>query len=249
MKNYATTPLNFFELIKQSFGSYNTVFKHTWPLVVLTAILSLLNSMFWHVNPYVATAILVLMALLIIFIYAMVLFSAHHALKGQPITMAAAFDLAKKRYLPLLGGYVILAAIVILLFLITFGFFSLTDLPRIGGLFNILAVLAVVFTVFVIYLLFFVFPLIALDNKPVWKSFDTSVRLVWGSWWRVFGVLLIVHLLIVIVSLLGTMLIPSRAIWILAIWNAIVSFIFYPLVIGTLLTLFHDLKLRHPNVR
>ena len=99
-----------------------------------------------------------------------------------------------------------------------------------------------------IFLFYFALPLIVLEKNGVFKSFENSVKLVWGSWWFTFGILLIVHFVVIAIGLLVTSIIPSRDIIILALWNFIFSIFAYPLIISTTLTLLHHLKLRHPNV-
>lgn len=248
MTTYATAPLNFFQLLKKCFSSYPIVFKAIWQWVLLLAALNFISTVAIKFNPYVGWAMLILVLLVNAFIFAAVLSLAHNALSGNRATHKEAIAVAKNRYLPLLGGYILFLALAVVLGIIDFSVVALGNAMNLKFLFVILGAIVVLFSLFIIFLLYFALPLIVLEKHTVFKSFENSAKLVWKHWWLVFGILLIMHIIVVGVGIFGSGILPTHDIVVLGVWNFIVQLIFAPLMIATILTILHDLKLRNPQV-
>jgi hypothetical protein len=247
MFKFSKTPLDFFGLIKNSFAAYSTVVRTSWQLILLSAVLSLISTAAMKLNFYVGCAISVLVMLAIIFLYAVVVHMSYSALSVGESSRKNSMAIAKKRYLPLLGGYVVMLGIIVLLAAVSGGIYLLSGLFNILPLTLILTAIPVLFSIFVIYVVIFALPLIILEPEKVFKSYENSVNLVWGNWWQTFGVLLALHILVICIALFGVAFIPSRDVISLGIWNFIFQIVLYPLIIATVLTLLHDLQLRYRN--
>ncbi len=234
-------PLPFLLAVKEVALFYVHVFKYIFGLVVLAALVQAIVSLVMPGNPTIGAVVALFGSIVSLFFYAWILYRADSVLMGRPETTKDALEVAKKRFLNLIGllGLYILLAIVLLLF--GFGMQMLGKVLHIEFLF---AFITVCLVVFIFTLLAFTMPAIILDQIPVLKSFEYSTRLVWRHWWRTFGVILIYLIPVVLLSL-GVLLLPTRNILIMTAYEFIYHIITYPIMISVILILYHDLKARH----
>lgn len=233
-------PLPFFVAVKEIALFYVHVFRYILGLVVLGALVQALVSLLMPQNPTVGIAISIFASLVSMFFYAWILYRAESVLMNRPETIKDALHVAKKRFLPLIG--VLAVYVVLVVALVLFGF-GMQYLGKLLHLTLFLTVISLAITIFIFTLLAFSMPTVILDSMPVFKSFEHSIRLVWGNWWRTFGIITIFIIPIVFLSLL-VLLTPFRDIVSLTIYEFIYHIITYPLMVSLILVLYHDLKTR-----
>lgn len=248
MPIYAAAPQGFFRLLRDSFAGFDKVLKSIWYLILISACLGLIGAEVFKLNHHIGIAVFVLIFFVFTFIYAIVLYRSDGVLAAKPVSMREAISVAKKRYLRLLGAYIVMMVIITILAAVDFGVWALTDALKIQFLEILLTGIVGLLTIFVVYLVVFAIPLIVLGNHGVFKSYEDSIKLVWGNWWRVFGILLIIYFVLIAVALLGAQLVHLNMPVIMIIWHFIYHFISYPLVISATLVLLHDLRMRKPTV-
>lgn len=262
MTTYATTPQSFFSLLGECIANYSKVFKPVWRWVLLAVALSLIGSFLIKFNPYVGWAVYVLVLLANLFIFGVMLHLSHTALLGNVPNTQESLTVAKKRYLSLLGVYLIFVLVSVLLGFVDYAIFSLGNLVNLKIVFTILGIVAGLITLLVIFLLFFAFPIVILEKLGVFKSYEKSIKLVWGNWWRIFGIILIVYIILVavlfvlfIVPIIGFVMLSSAKafppfgtlIFYITLY-AIAQILAIPLYLSTILTVLNDLKLRKPEL-
>lgn len=237
-------PLPFFVAVKEIALFYIHVFKHIIGLVALAALIQAIIALVTPENPTVGFALNLLGGLVSLFFYAWILYHADTILMNRSETIHDALQVAKKRFLPLIGAFVVYIFLILALFLFGFG------MQYIGNLINLTIVFAIITLIvfaFIVTLFAFTLPALILDKMPIFKSFEYSVRIVWGNWWRTFGIFMIYVIPVFLLSL-AILLLPTRDIYILAIFEFIYHIITYPLLIAVTLILYYDLKTRHQMV-
>ncbi|WP_030557822.1 glycerophosphoryl diester phosphodiesterase membrane domain-containing protein, partial [Streptomyces exfoliatus] len=121
---------------------------------------------------------------------------------GRSVTLREAWSEARPRLLPLLGLTVLLSAMVVAIMAV--GLTPGLLLP--GGLGAALAFLGFVAACVVAVWLWVRFtlaaPALMLERQPILTSLRRSAKLVKGSWWRMFGMLLLTGVLIFVLTLI-----------------------------------------------
>lgn len=121
---------------------------------------------------------------------------------GRSVTLREAWSEARPRLLPLLGLTVLLSAMVVAIMAV--GLTPGLLLP--GGLGAALAFLGFVAACVVAVWLWVRFtlaaPALMLERQPILTSLRRSTKLVKGSWWRMFGMLLLTGVLIFVLTLI-----------------------------------------------
>lgn len=112
------------------------------------------------------------------------------AVIGRPQTFRDAWTATRPRLLPLLGLTlvypVVLAGVVLVIFVLAL---------LAGPLAVLAAIAAVVVGIWLMVLFTFATTALVLENAGIGRAFGRSWQLVRGSWWRVFGITLLVSLL------------------------------------------------------
>ncbi len=248
MTQFANTPLKFWQLVRAAFASYPLIFKTTWQLILISVLVYLVDMSVVAFNQYVGYAVTVLALLANVFLSSLILLMGDAALAGKPSDIKSILPAAKNRYLSLLGGFILFIGICIIVFLINYALMVIAALPGLDIFGNIPIALGILIAIFVTVLLAFAIPLVILTRQQVFRCFEASVKLVWGSWWRVFAVFFIALVVMFVVWLLGITLIPSRNLLTLSVWHAVIFFFTYSLIIGATLILLHDLRMRNPDI-
>lgn len=237
-------PLSFFEAVKEIAIFYVKVFKHIFLLVVLASLLQAIVSALMPENPSVGLAISILSSVVAMFFYAWILYHANTVYLNEPVKPKESLNHAKKRFLPLIG--VLLLYILLVAVLTAFAF----ALQLLGASFHIEYItiaLVVLLFIFIFTLLALTMPALVLDNLSAYRSFEHSVKLVWGHWWRTFGLIIIFVVPIILLSL-AVLLIPTRNILWITLYEFIFHILTYPLMISLIIVIYHDLKTRQHMV-
>jgi hypothetical protein len=88
-------------------------------------------------------------------------------------------------------------------------------------------------------------PAVVLERKGIGESFGRSSELVRGSWWRVFGIGLLVFVLFAIAGgVLTTVLSVAVSERVSVVVSALVNVLVEPFALGSLVLLYYDLRLR-----
>lgn len=242
MSKYSNQPAGFWHLLGQCFAAYPVIFKNTWYLLLLVVVLTMIAVLVFPLNIYVAASILVLMSLAIVFLMAVVIHIGDKVLQGKLAGLNDSIVNAKKRYLAILGGIVLLMLAMAITGVIDFALYKLGEWLGIKALFSIIAL---GFSFFVGLVFYFVWPLLVLEKQTVLKCFEKSTRLFLGNPWRILGVFLIVHLITFAVSSLGAVFLrwPELSFFYI-IYGLLIQFFIYPLIISMVLVLLHDANLR-----
>lgn len=241
MTTYSNKPLAFFALFTACFRNFGSVFKNTWYLVLLAGICSYLGGGLMNWNLYIGGVMTVFFLFAIIFLYAVILSQGNTALEGKQPVLKESIKNAKRKYIKILGGNVIIMLIFLLLGVVNFG---VLQLGGVLGVKFLLFIPALLFSIFVIFVIYFAIPVLVIKNLTVLGSFERSVKLAFVNGWRVFAVLLLIHIVLLFIFMLGLVLIQSRNLLVLQTWVSIVQFLIYPFLVTALLTLIRDSELR-----
>lgn len=233
-------PLSFWVAIKEIANFYCRVFKHILGLVVIAALIQALISALIPENPVLAFTISLFGSIIAMFFYAWILYRADSVLMNRPEGVKDALQVAKKRFLPVLGVLAIYVAIVLLFILFGFGMQLLGNLLHVTWL---MAAITILVLLFIMTLLAFTMPAVILDKMPVFKAFEYSVKLVWGHFWHTFGVMAVYLIPVILFSFL--MVFFTSNLVVITIYEFIYHIITYPLMISLILILYYDLKSRH----
>ncbi len=269
MFTLAHKPQNFLKVISDSIQLYKACLRTVWrwqlfwliPMVFLPSgglnsggVTSILSA---HLNAPSANGLLIFYSLLAliftIFGETFLLYKIYNmGIEGDSSNQKS-FLIAKNKFLPILGGYVInwlilLAVIIIagLLFGLIFFLLSLVSGGYTGALYTIIFIMLIV-GAFLITLMFFFNLFILFENNKIIQSIKASIKLVWGHWWRTFGILLvpiiIIFLITQIFNLLMSLVMPRIGIA-ANISNLCVLTLLYPWFNSVILVQFNDLRFR-----
>jgi hypothetical protein len=240
MTEQVVKPLAFFEAVKHVILFYFHVYRHIIGLVVLASLAQAIVSLLMPENPTVGLAISVLDAIVSMFFYGWIIDRADIVLMNRQETTHDALKVAKRTFLPLMG---VLGIYVFLMFVLTLFGFGMQILGTTFHGVSLFALITLLIAIFILMLFAFSMPAVVLDSLPVIKSFERSAKLVWGHWWRTFGVTAIFVIPIILLSLLVWSL--SNSIWTLSLLEFIYHLIVYPLMVSLVLVLYYDLKARY----
>lgn len=108
-------------------------------------------------------------------------------------------------------------------------------------------VLFVVPGLFLYVLFFFVFPEFVIKNRSVFDSIKNSCELVWGQWWRTFGIILLAVLIpIGLLEVISVFTVSPGVGAMLAhgLLQVILLTALFPWLISLMIVLFHDAQMR-----
>jgi len=249
MYQLSSRPDTFWQVIGNAFNlSKGLVFKlipFVLSLIVVCIIGIILMFLFGitlrFVHPTVLTIIIqIVIYLLTVWVFAAALTYGYKYMMGQPIRFVESYKLPLALYV----NFLITAAIVSVLNWI--GFYLL-----------------VVPGIFVSVLLMFATLIVVAEKQNIVGALKGTILLVWGNWWRTFGInvvgMIIIGIILIIPSLIyswimamfttpGTMSGVSIFLGIIGfIVFLIFGFIFVAWYMSLRLTIYHDLKLRKHN--
>lgn len=155
------------------------------------------------------------------FIYSAILYRINKIALQNDVGMAAAFNVARGKFLT------VVLAMFIDLALVLSGLVALI-LP---GIFLSVA-------------LFFYMPLILFNDNTAWESIKNSIKLVWGDWWRTFLVITFPLIILVLVSVFLGEILGEDNFLVDVIVDLVIMPFFIPFFNALILVQFNDLKLR-----
>nr|WP_079171578.1 hypothetical protein [Streptomyces sp. CC53] len=136
------------------------------------------------------------------FTTALLTFVVSRSVLGKPVTFSEVWRDARPRFVPLLGLTLLLPLISVAV--MTAGIVPGMLVGSVGGsllaIFGGLAALAVMLWLVVKFSL--AYSALMLERQGVVASLRRSARLVQGSWWRIFGILLLTTLITVVVAVI-----------------------------------------------
>lgn len=244
MIQYATTPLSIVKIIMAALQGYPRIFTQTLPLIALSSIVHLVIPGLFMLNPAFGAVGLIGFVLLTWFLYTAILAIAHVALEGGRMKYSAAYRISRKKYLMVLASNLIFFAIGALFFVVEYGLNLWFDLVNEYPLF---VLMAVAINAFIFVNLYFAIPVIALENFPVFKAFEYSIKLVRHHWWRSFIVLLVMVLPILGCEALGILFTGKNRLILFTGYHFLLQLVFYPWIVSITLWLLQDLKLRRSS--
>jgi hypothetical protein len=199
-------------------------------------------------NPAYAGVATVGFVLLTWFFYTAILAKAKAILSNEKISTQQAFQLAKERYLWILGSNIIFFTVAIFLVLTIFTLNVIFDLTNLHPMYLILSVM--ISLVIFVYL-YFAIPEIASEKISLFNAFERSIRLVRHHWWHTFIVLGFFAAVILGFEALGILFTGKNRMILFTAYHFLLQLLFYPLIIAATLVLLNDLKLRirEPNVQ
>jgi hypothetical protein len=246
MTQMPATPLSLVSTIIQIFKVYPTVFACTWLLVAFSAAVHLVIPWIFLLNYTFGGVVFIGFILFTWFLYTAIICRANEALLGGSMKFSTAFQLARQRYLAVLGSNIIFFAIGVIILLLEFALNLLFDIINQHPVF---VAVSLAINIYIFVMLYFSIPLIALDNVPIMAAFERSVRLVKRHWWRTVIVLFIVALFVLGFEALGILFTGKSRIVLFTGVHFLIQFILYPLIIAATLILLNDLKLRYQSAK
>lgn len=235
------TPLSFFKAVEEIALLYVHLFKYILFPVFLASLIQALVPLLTPREPTVGLAVSILGVLVLMFLYAWILHQADSVYMNRPATLRESLGVAKKRFLYVLG---VTGIFVILIFILAAFVFALYRLGVLLGIDFAMFTLAAIVIVYIGVLLAFPIPATVLDNTPILRSFETSAKLVTGHWWHTFGIM-IVYMIPIILASLAMVLLPTRNLFVVSLYEFVYHILAYPLFVAVTLVLYHDLKARH----
>lgn len=258
MATYSSTPLGFWHLVKNCFTSYMPIYKKAWPIILVAAFLMFLEALVQA--PVVIMWITIVIFFLIrAFINAMIFHEGNQALAAHPVPAHDSYVAAKTKYFSFLLCFFVLYLLLKLLFLSVFigivgtmgidtstlAYYLASTPPAISSWLGWLCWLLAILFFVLLFFVCFAPALVVTKNLDGIAALKESAELVKWHWWRVLGILAVIFIFIGIVFYFVDIIYPVDSIIIVAIRAFIFTILIYPLIIGTTLTLLHDLQLRH----
>jgi hypothetical protein len=192
------------------------------------------------------------------------------AVLGEQITLGSAWARARGRLLPLIGLSVLLVLLfgAVLLAGLTPGLLALAagfSAAATAGLFALGLLLAVPTVIYLYVTYALSAAALMLERQPVLAALGRSRRLVRGSWWRVFGILLLSTIIAAVIGQIisipfgaGSLLtydagnptaVPGIAYFLLnSLGSTIAGTITYPFSAGVAVLLYVDLRMRREGL-
>lgn len=243
---YSNTPSNFHQLVKQVFIAYPGIFKSSW---YLYAIFAILTSGLTYLIPRLIMPVVIILTILGIIIalvlYALIIVISDRVLAGKKISFRECFIYTKNRFLALLGaiGYLILASVGLVL--IAMIFIALGKAVGLPALLNAVGALIIIFTVLLLYLFF---PLVILEQKNLLESLQKSAKLFMTNSWYIVGMLVVIVLFMVIIAIpFAAIMTPLKDKPLYSVGHFLFNLVTYPIAFSSILILLHDSNLRLRN--
>ncbi len=251
MYRLATKPQSFLQIMRDSFTLYSVAFKR---LVFWAIVAGLIDLVMALVTPGHAPAqnagqaslhfgvfLSPLIVLLLSFIpLSAIFFDIYQTMHNQNPTIKGAFYRAMTSWLSLVGVSVLLVILCVLLAVLGY-------LGHIVGI-----VIAILLGVYLAISLFSLFPLIITEQMGIFKAIKNSFKIIKGNWWRTFGLLLLVTIIIFVINTAINVIFTgkfqldpyqTRSMAQLIV-NGVVTIAFIPWLYGVMLLQIHNLELR-----
>ena len=270
MFTYPSVPQRFFQTLDNIFKAYPVILKKIWPVILLMSIIRVIilrSGDFFALKDYmsVTVAAAIIAFFFSLYLYIVLFYAGDQALRQQPVNLKNSFGYGLQRFLSLFIFTILLTVVYAVLMLLIFfcvgvvhEILTTSGVSALPVILGMIVLVMVLFLMFLSVLLFAAHPAIVLDKVSPFSAFEVSARLVWGNWWRVFFTFLclgiIAGLFGIMIGVLDSILTHTGSITTLggkiafAAADFAVIFLVIPLMIGGVLVLYKDLKLRRPSV-
>lgn len=173
------------------------------------------------------------------------------AVVGRPAPPADVWGELRPRLLPLVG-LSLLIAVICGLVMVPFGFAGSLGIAVGGPLGQVIVIAAIAagVAVFVwVYILLTLAPTaLVLEHCSVKQALMRSRQLVSGSWWRIFGILVLTNLIVgVITAIVSTLLTATGSAVVVGVGTILLSTVFRPFAVCVVALLYVDRRIRTEN--
>lgn len=259
MSTLAATPQTIGALFKNIFRAFPVLFKRLWLLFAITALIQVMVGLATEPVSIRPTSIWFeiqfwFLWLLSLYFFVTCIYCSWQALSEQTIIFKESFRYSLNRFLSFLVFGILFFLLMVFFGLSSFLFLFLLKLVSFHFVAKLVSIGVGLFCIFLfltfLSVLFFFAPfLIILERASIFSAFKKSVQLVRGNWWRAFLILLLIYVPIIILSVLVAWPFSFR---VAAASPSVLGNLLIFLVdwlagiflVGGLLLLFHDLKLR-----
>lgn len=263
MKTFPTSPVSLWQLIKNCYSGYWPILKNAWPFIFIIGILGALQSWVSEMGRWEAVVSSIIMLLLVVYFMGALIHYCNNILSGQNPDRKESLAVARNRYFPLLGVEIALLIIYLILGLVIVASLYYYPVVKFGIILFILAILFALFAIYLFFSFFMSVPVCVLEKRGVIESINTSAKVTKHEWWRVFtafiGIFIPILVVLVILGIFAGIIVGnifgvtnidelSAGSWIDIISNFVVTVLLYPATLSVILHLYHDLRLRHPDV-
>ncbi len=250
MSTYPTSPRTLSYLITLSFKQYGAVLKAIFPMILLSAVVKDLYIYFGGLpaNSWFRLAIIIVMVLAELYLWAVILWGANAVLLGAPVRLNQACREVYRKLSAIYAGFFALLLVLCVVFFVGYLLSNIFSMLA-GNTMLVRSVLTLLLIglpmTFAFVLFLFVLPLLILESLPIWLAFRRSILWVgYENWLRTFSVYAVV-----LVVILFTSPTTAHGQWLAKhylsfLFDAFILSLFGPLVINYLLLLLNDLRLR-----
>lgn len=238
------SPLSIIKLITVSIKSYFTIFPCIIGMVILSSVGHLAIAPIFLQNSAFGSIAAIGFVFFTWFLFTAIFAKTNAILSGDKMTTSGALQLAKRRYLWVLGSNIIFFGIGLIMLLLIYTMNLLFDLVNLHPIFLILSA---ILSIIIFTYLYFAVPEIALTNVAILKGFENSIRLVRYHWWRTFIVLALVGLAILGLEALGILFTGKSRLFFFSGYQCLAQIVLYPLIMSVTSVLLNDLKLRNQH--
>lgn len=205
MYTLATTPQSNGKLLTRGLKLYFSSFKQVYGLALLFSLIIFIPQFIAYyqgLNVINLTRSLALYNLLFffaefcaIFVFTALLWRIRCVVTNQHESIFDDFKIASQKIVLILGAslFYLVFLVLIIFFFIWLPAKNFTGVPSSLTLNTAIVFLILYFiiSIYVFYLLIFSLPLILTENKHIFAALSKSIFLVWGNWWKVFGLQII----------------------------------------------------------
>jgi hypothetical protein len=232
-RTFSDKPLSINGVWGASLRLYRKGFFKIWPLAAIMGVLVngsiFANTFFWAKYSTVPTvgviSFVAFLILILIYVYLISVILHRTGVIGeeQNIELSASLAFVNKKYSKLILSIICGAVLC---------FFGM--------------VVFVIPGIYMLLVFFMIQPLILFDNKGVFAALKNGFKLVWGNWWRTFGVFFPVLFLNCCMGVAVQFASVYSGVWYaITVGNVLSVIIFTPLLYAAVFIQFKDLKLRN----
>ncbi|MDF3055105.1 MAG: hypothetical protein K0Q74_1012 [Gammaproteobacteria bacterium] len=236
-------PLSIINIILLTLKAYPKVVPRIWMFVALSSVGHLVIPWLYQINPAFAAVALFGFVLLTWFLYPIIMWLVEAEFEGGAhMPHSVAYQMARERYLSILGSNLVFFAIGLFVALVIYG---LDLVFHLIGHHPFFFAISIALSLYIFIMLYFAIPCIVIEKNVVIGAFFRSIALVKNNWWRTFVPLALIGLAILGFEALGILFTGKARMFLFTGYNFILQMLFYPLIVTVTLVMLNDLVLRH----
>jgi hypothetical protein len=209
----AKKPETIGQILKRSLSLSRLAFKRTFPAALILScvyfiprLLSLVTNETWFTNQSVFSLEnlwLIVIEIISLILFTILLWRVECVMDKKHDTVKQDLTIAFHKLPSIIGAALVQSAILIMMFFMMVGVFYFLreqvlidphDHTKLFLLF-IPSIAQLLANIYIIFLLLFYLPLILAENKHIFAALSKSAMLVWGNWWRTFGIIMLTWLI------------------------------------------------------